>query len=250
MSTTPTTVGRRVAILDDHELLAESLEIALSVHGYDVRRVAVPEHDGAPAALVATVRRARPRVLLLDLDLGGFGDGTRLIAPLARAGIRIVVLTGSSDRSRWGGALAAGARTVVPKSRSLIEVISSVRRINDGLPTLDGAERDNLVTAWRTHRAELGDNAAALHAGIGERARQHGIDRLFAVGPLSAAAVKAFGERGEHFSDKAALAAALKQQLHGGVTCLIKGSRSAGMDQVVAALRDNKKTGEGASDAA
>lgn len=98
--------------------------------------------------------------------------------------------------------------------------------------------------------AELGDNAAALHAGIGERARQHGIDRLFAVGPLSAAAVKAFGERGEHFSDKAALAAALKQQLHGGVTCLIKGSRSAGMDQVVAALRDNEKTGEGASDAA
>ncbi len=98
--------------------------------------------------------------------------------------------------------------------------------------------------------AELGDNAAALHAGIGERARKHGIDRLFAVGPLSASAVKAFGDRGEHFADKAALVAALKQQLHGGVTCLIKGSRSAGMDQVVAALRDNKGKGEGASDAA
>lgn len=98
--------------------------------------------------------------------------------------------------------------------------------------------------------AELGDNAAALHAGIGERARKQGVDRLFAVGPLSASAVKAFGERGEHFADKAALSAALKQQLHGGVTCLVKGSRSAGMDQVVAALRDNKGKGEGASDAA
>jgi UDP-N-acetylmuramoyl-tripeptide--D-alanyl-D-alanine ligase len=98
--------------------------------------------------------------------------------------------------------------------------------------------------------AELGDNAAALHAGIGERARQHGIDRLFAVGPLSAAAIKAFGARGEHFADKAALAAALKQQLHGGVTCLVKGSRSAGMDQVVVALRDHKGNGEGTSDAA
>ncbi|PXV59828.1 UDP-N-acetylmuramoyl-tripeptide--D-alanyl-D-alanine ligase [Dyella jiangningensis] len=98
--------------------------------------------------------------------------------------------------------------------------------------------------------AELGDNAAALHAGIGERARKHGIDRIFAVGPLSASAVKAFGDRGEHFADKAALVAALRQQLHGGVTCLIKGSRSAGMDQVVAALRDNKGKGEGASDAA
>jgi UDP-N-acetylmuramoyl-tripeptide--D-alanyl-D-alanine ligase len=98
--------------------------------------------------------------------------------------------------------------------------------------------------------AELGENAAALHAGIGERAHQRGIDRLFAVGPLSAAAIKAFGERGEHFADKAALTAALKQHLHGGVTCLIKGSRSSGMDQVVAALRDNKGKGEGASDAA
>lgn len=98
--------------------------------------------------------------------------------------------------------------------------------------------------------AELGENAVALHAGIGERAHQRGIDRLFAVGPLSAAAVKAFGERGEHFADKAALAAALKQHLHSGVACLVKGSRSSGMDQVVAALRDNKKTGEGASDAA
>lgn len=98
--------------------------------------------------------------------------------------------------------------------------------------------------------AELGDNAAALHAGIGERARQRGIERLFAVGPLSAAAIKAFGELGEHFADKAALTAALKQHLHGGVTCLVKGSRSSGMDQVVAALRDNKGKGEGASDAA
>ena len=50
--------------------------------------------------------------------------------------------------------------------------------------------------------AELGENAAALHAGIGELASKHGIDRLFAVGPLSAAAVKAFGDGGEHFADK------------------------------------------------
>lgn len=98
--------------------------------------------------------------------------------------------------------------------------------------------------------AELGENAVALHAGIGERARQRGIDRLFAVGPLSTAAVKAFGDGGEHFADKAALAAALKQHLHSGVACLVKGSRSSGMDQVVAALSHHKKTGEGASDAA
>ncbi|MFC4765233.1 UDP-N-acetylmuramoyl-tripeptide--D-alanyl-D-alanine ligase [Dyella koreensis] len=97
--------------------------------------------------------------------------------------------------------------------------------------------------------AELGPSARALHASMGERAKQHGIDRLFAVGPLSAATVEAFGAQGEHHADKASLIASLKKQLHGGVTCLVKGSRSAGMEQVVAALHDYKPV-EGASDAA
>ena len=84
--------------------------------------------------------------------------------------------------------------------------------------------------------AELGPDARALHAGIGTHARERGVERLFAVGPLGAATVEAFGARGEHFNDKAALIAALQTQLHGGITCLVKGSRSAGMEQVVAAL--------------
>jgi UDP-N-acetylmuramoyl-tripeptide--D-alanyl-D-alanine ligase len=86
--------------------------------------------------------------------------------------------------------------------------------------------------------AELGVDASELHAGTGRRARESGIDRLLAVGPFSLATVEAFGARGEHFADKASLIVALKSQLHDGVTCLIKGSRSAGMEQVVAALGD------------
>ncbi|HEY0198856.1 MAG TPA: UDP-N-acetylmuramoyl-tripeptide--D-alanyl-D-alanine ligase [Rhodanobacter sp.] len=84
--------------------------------------------------------------------------------------------------------------------------------------------------------AELGADARALHAGVGARARECGIERLFAVGPLGEATVEAFGSRGEHFADKPALIAALKAQLHAGVTCLIKGSRSAGMEEVANAL--------------
>jgi UDP-N-acetylmuramoyl-tripeptide--D-alanyl-D-alanine ligase len=102
--------------------------------------------------------------------------------------------------------------------------------------------------------AELGADARALHAGIGTRARERGVDRLFAVGPLGTATVEAFGAGGEHFEDKAALIAALQTQLHAGVTCLVKGSRSAGMEQVVAALGGQPGHAEtnkgGASDAA
>ncbi len=118
-------------------------------------------------------------------------------------------------------------------------------------PSSMAAAIDTLLLATGEHwlvlgdMAELGADAHALHASIGARARQLGIDRLFAVGPLGAATVEAFGAGGEHFDDKPALIAALQAQLHPGVTCLVKGSRSAGMEQVVAAI-----AGEGATDAA
>ncbi len=99
--------------------------------------------------------------------------------------------------------------------------------------------------------AELGPDARALHAGIGVRARERGVERLFAVGPLGVATVEAFGAGGEHFEDKAALIAVLQAQLHAGVTCLVKGSRSAGMEQVVVALGGHAGKNKGdASDAA
>lgn len=145
----------RVVIVEDHVLFAESLELALSVEGYDVRRVPVPETWGAPGALLARVVRLRPRVVLLDLDLGPFGDGMRLVEPLARAGTNVVVVTGSLDRARWGEAVRNGARKVLSKSRPLNDILATVRRINLGLPLMDSDEREELVAEWARQRSEV-----------------------------------------------------------------------------------------------
>ncbi|MEN5209749.1 UDP-N-acetylmuramoyl-tripeptide--D-alanyl-D-alanine ligase [Stenotrophomonas terrae] len=83
---------------------------------------------------------------------------------------------------------------------------------------------------------ELGPDAQALHAQAGLRAREAGLKRLYALGPLSAAAAAAFGEGGRHFDSHAALAAALETELHAGVRCLVKGSRGSAMDKIVTAL--------------
>lgn len=91
--------------------------------------------------------------------------------------------------------------------------------------------------------AELGANERALHAEVGAKAKAAGVDRLYAVGPLSALAAAAFGAGGERFADKAALIAALAGAIHAGVTCLVKGSHSAGMGEVVAALEAAGKGG-------
>ncbi|MDA3913142.1 UDP-N-acetylmuramoyl-tripeptide--D-alanyl-D-alanine ligase [Oleiagrimonas sp.] len=91
--------------------------------------------------------------------------------------------------------------------------------------------------------AELGPDARDLHAQIGVYAREHGIGRIFAVGPLSRSAVEAFGEGGLHFDDQVMLVGAVREALDAGVTCLVKGSRSAAMDRVVAALEADAKEG-------
>jgi two-component system, NarL family, nitrate/nitrite response regulator NarL len=152
----------RILIVEDHVLFAESLELALTVEGYDVRRMMIPDHPQSPSALIATVTRQRPRVVLLDLDLGQFGYGEQLIAPLALAGINVVVVTGSLDRARWGEAVRLGARKVLAKSRPLNDVLATVRRINQGLQVMAPAEREELLAAWSNERAHLVDLQSRL----------------------------------------------------------------------------------------
>src|SRR5690606_2710929 len=90
---------------------------------------------------------------------------------------------------------------------------------------------------------ELGTDALDLHAEAGRRARRAGVARLYALGPLSAAAATAFGEGGRHFDNHDALAAALSGDLHPEVRMLVKGSRGSAMDRIVDALLA-RSTGE------
>jgi UDP-N-acetylmuramoyl-tripeptide--D-alanyl-D-alanine ligase len=83
---------------------------------------------------------------------------------------------------------------------------------------------------------ELGEDAQAMHAEAGRRARSAGIRRLYTLGPHSAAASAAFGEGAMHFENHAALSQALGDELHAGVRVLVKGSRGSAMDRIVAAL--------------
>jgi len=75
-----------------------------------------------------------------------------------------------------------------------------------------------------------------MHREVGENAAVMGVRRLFALGEMAADAVDAFGPGGRHFANKQELAAALRREIHSGVNCLVKGSRSMGMEDVVEAL--------------
>jgi UDP-N-acetylmuramoyl-tripeptide--D-alanyl-D-alanine ligase len=84
--------------------------------------------------------------------------------------------------------------------------------------------------------AELGESSQDSHAHIGSYARDCGIKRLFAMGPLSSRAVETFGAGGEWFAEADSLARRLQAELAPGVTVLIKGSRINRLERVVQAL--------------
>jgi UDP-N-acetylmuramoyl-tripeptide--D-alanyl-D-alanine ligase len=108
---------------------------------------------------------------------------------------------------------------------------SSVRAALEVLRSLSGV-------TWLVlgDMAELGESSEDSHAHIGSYARDCGIKRLFAMGPLSSRAVETFGSGGEWFADADSLTRRLQGEVSPGVTVLIKGSRINRLERVVQAL--------------
>jgi UDP-N-acetylmuramoyl-tripeptide--D-alanyl-D-alanine ligase len=83
---------------------------------------------------------------------------------------------------------------------------------------------------------ELGTGSRKMHMEVGYAARALGVSRLFATGEMSESTVSAFGQGASHYPDRDSLVEALRAELRPGVNCLVKGSRSMGMEAVVEAI--------------
>ena len=212
-----------VLVVEDHALFAESLAIAMRLEGYDVRRPSLRRD----LDLIGLAARIRPRVALIDLDLGEFGDGTELIRPLSTAGTDVVVVTASADHAQWGGCLQLGARTVLCKNAPLETMTSTVRRLFLGLPVLDRADRDQMLEEWRRGR-EADDALRDRFARLTHREREvlgslvvgHGVHDIAARDVVSEATVrtqvKSILAKLEVSSQLAAVGVAHRMGWHGG----------------------------------
>lgn len=83
--------------------------------------------------------------------------------------------------------------------------------------------------------AELGLDAEWLHREVARYARERGVEELFCVGPWAQAQAQAFGQGARAFAGNDELLSALAQCAPVDVV-LVKGSRSAGMEVMVARL--------------
>ena len=152
-----------VLIVDDHDLIGTSLAVALTAEGLRARRAAAVDLAG----VLAEADALPPGLALLDLDLGRDPGGRRidghpLVAPLVAAGWRVLVLSGTADHARVGGALAAGAAGWVSKSAPFPTLLRAVRDLLAGREIMLAARRRQLVELYEARSVERREPAGKL----------------------------------------------------------------------------------------
>ncbi|MFB4393875.1 MULTISPECIES: UDP-N-acetylmuramoyl-tripeptide--D-alanyl-D-alanine ligase [unclassified Pseudomonas] len=212
-----------------HEVLSFALANAQAdFHASDIGRDA----RGCPSFTLHGPNGSVP----VQLNLLGTHNVANALAAAAAAHALGVSLPG----------IAAGLGAVQPvKGRAVAQLApNGVRVIDDTYnanPTSMCAAIDILAGfSGRTllvlgDIGELGQWAEEGHRQVGEYARGK-VDALYATGTNMAHAVKAFGANGQHFATQAELIDAVRVESTGDTTILIKGSRSAAMENVVVAL--------------
>lgn len=144
----------RIAIIDDHELLAQSLALALKMQGFAATSY-------TPVDLGTTLRAVladRPDVVLLDLQLGAAGHGLSLVHPLTRAGARVLVVTGVTEPCELAATLEAGAVGYVSKSEPVDLLLLTATRVARGEEVMAPELRRAMLAELRRWRLE--DQAA------------------------------------------------------------------------------------------
>ena len=83
---------------------------------------------------------------------------------------------------------------------------------------------------------ELGAETEALHREAARTAARHGVEKFFGIGEMSCIASVEFGAAGYCYEGIEEMAKSILSQIHQGVNLLVKGSRAAGMERLVAIL--------------
>ena len=172
----------------------------------------------------------------VQLNLLGTHNIANALAAAAAAHALGVSLFGIA--TGLGAVQPVKGRTVAQLARNGMRVIDDTYNAN---PTSMCAAIDILAGfSGRTvlvlgDIGELGDWAQQGHHDVGAYAAGK-VSTLYAVGPLMAHAVQAFGPQARHFATQAELIAALGAEQDPNTTILIKGSRSAAVENIVAAL--------------
>ena len=130
MSSTPgdAAAATTVVIVEDHEMVAEALRLALE--GAGIRVLAITHRVGSVKQVVAM---HQPDVVLMDYSLPD-GDGISAVRLVREASppTRIVMLTGSGDERVLVQAMNAGCAGYLRKDQPIGDLAAAVRAAHNG----------------------------------------------------------------------------------------------------------------------
>ncbi|QWZ08977.1 response regulator transcription factor [Nocardioides panacis] len=158
----------RALLVDDHQLLAQSLALALDLEGVACIVAELVDRD----SLVEQARRSAPDLVLLDLELGDtLGNGVDLVQPFVEAGCRVLVVSASTDRELVARAVEAGASDVVSKSVAFEHLLEAAVAVARGERVMDPVQRHRMLADLRAHRSRRASERATF-ARLTERETQ------------------------------------------------------------------------------
>jgi DNA-binding NarL/FixJ family response regulator len=119
----------RVVLADDHELVLEGLKAMLEAE----RDIEVVGTATSGEALLDLVRRTKPDVAVLDLELGAM-SGLQCLQRIRgeKLPVRVLVLTAYNDGASIRAALEGGADGFALKTEPPQQTVSSVRQVVRG----------------------------------------------------------------------------------------------------------------------
>jgi DNA-binding NarL/FixJ family response regulator len=127
MPSSPTTPPHRVVLVEDHDMVAEAIGLALE----QATGITVVARAKSIAEALAETQRHKPDVVVLDRRLPD-GDGIGAIAELSTTGARVLVLTGEASAAVATRVAEAGGAGLVLKSSRLEELESAVLQVAAG----------------------------------------------------------------------------------------------------------------------
>ncbi len=151
---------RRIIIVDDHPLLAAGLQAELERAG---AVAGLLDPTAGPEHLIDTITAASPDCAVLDLGLPIPGGGVALIAPLVEREVRVVVLTGESERELLARSSVAGAQVVLSKAEALPDIVATILQVAGG-QDVRAAQRAELAMELHRREAERHERQAPFAA--------------------------------------------------------------------------------------
>lgn len=145
----PAAAPIRLAIVDDHPVIAVAIEAAASRSANDVDAAARPIHvmgvartPDAGLALVTSTGPDAPEVVLCDIQLRAGTDGLQVVEAATAAGCRAIVLTSFDRSSLMRAAFERGAAGFLNKGVDIGEILAAVRTVAAGGTAFSAATLD------------------------------------------------------------------------------------------------------------